>query len=248
MAKSKKRSIKKNTMKMPPSSMLTHMAEAEETLKALEEAEEAEAAEAEEAEEAEETPSKEDAQKKAEKDTEKEEMYKILRRLMDDMGASTLSALSEMIDRAEISKLIRAHGMDEASARLFLAQQEKVRALREAEELARREADYADMRQNPLYADVDNRRAAMEAFIFRTGLSPREAYNALFAEERLEALLKDMQKEAVEKERKGKRIPALSGGAAPDKKGSAGLSEAEAWAAARAGLSREEYAKYKYAY
>lgn len=246
MAKSKKRSIQKNTVKMPPSSMLAHMAEAEEKLKALEEAEEAEKAA--ETEAAEEAPAKETAPKEPEKDTEKEEMYKILRRLMDDMGASTLSALSEMIDRAEISKLIRAHGMDEASARLFLAQQEKVRALREAEELARREADYADMRQNPLYADVDERRAAMEAFIFRTGLSPREAYNALFAEERLEALLRDVQKEAVEKERKAKRIPALSGGAAPDKKGSAGLSEAEAWAAARAGLSREEYAKYKYAY
>ena len=60
--------------------------------------------------------------------------------------------------------------------------------------------------------------------------------------------LADAQKEAVEKDRKSKRIPALSGGAAPDKKGDTRLSEAEAWAAARAGLSREEYAKYKYAY
>lgn len=232
MAKSKKRSLPKNDKKPAPASLRAH-AEAAEAL--LESEEESEALHVPK----EETPRK---------DAEKEEMLIILRRLMDDMGADSLFALSEMIDRAEIRKLVEGHGLDENAARLFLSQQEKVRALREAEALARREAIYAVMRKEPLYEDVDLHRDAIEALILRTGLSPKEAYNALFAEARLSMLLEEAEKKELREEKKARRIPALSGGNAPDTKVGAGLSALESWAADKAGMTKEEYAKYKYNY
>ncbi len=186
--------------------------------------------------------------KKAEADAEKEALNRVIRRLMDDMGAENLAALSEMIDRAEMQKLVRVHRLDEGAAKLFLAQQEKVRALREAEGRAAREAMYAEMRTDPLYTDVETRKNALEAFFLRTGVSPKEAYNALFGEERLRCMQREMEEKSAAAEKKAKHIPALAGGDAPDTKGHIRLSEAESWAAARAGMTPAEYARYKYAY
>ncbi len=242
MAKTKKRPMPrdgKKTAGVTPASKLTHMAAVEDVILEAEEKEEMSAEETK-------VPSK--AKENEKEDAEKAEMYALLRRLMDDMGADSLSAFAEMIDRAEMEKLIRVHGLDENAAKLFLSQQEKVRALREAKAAAAREAIYAEMRTNPLYADVDNRRNALEAFIFRTGVSPKEAYNALFGEERLEKMRKEMEEKMSAAEKTAKRIPALSGPDAPDTKGHIQLSEAEKWAAAGAGMTPEEYARYKYSY
>lgn len=246
MAKPKKRFLQRNeNKKMEPASLraLAEMAEAlTETLPDAENETETETPVT-KPEETEET-----TNQKPLETAETEEVYKILRRLMDDMGAESLSALSAMIDKAEMQKLVRAHGLDENAARLFLAQQEKVRTLREAEEMARREAIYAVMRNEPLYEDVDLHRDAIEALILRTGLSPKEAYNALFAEARISALLEEAEKKALREEKKSRRIPALSGGNAPDSKVGAGLSALESWAADKAGMTKEEYAKYKYSF
>ncbi len=247
MAKKKKSPVPQDKNKaagVTPASRMMHAEIAEKLLLeelAAEEVKEEIEEETEEKTEAEE-------EKEPQKDPEKEQMYRLLRRLMDDMGASNMGALSEMIDRAETQKLIRSYGLSETAAKLFLAQQEKVRALREAEAAANREAMYAQMRQNPIYADIDEKKAVMEAFMLRTGVTPKEAYNALFGEERLEALRREFEEEKRTAEKKAKHIPALSGGGAPDKAGHQKLSEAEKWAAKRAGMTPEEYARYKYAY
>jgi len=243
MAKTKKRPMPRDGKKMAgltPASKLAHMAAVEDVI--------LEAEEKEEERKAEENARPSKAKENQKEDAEKAEMYALLKRLMDDMGADSLSAFGEMIDRAETEKLIRVHGLDRDAAKLFLSQQEKVRALREAKAAAAREAIYAEMRTNPLYADVDSRRSALEAFIFRTGVSPKEAYNALFGEERLEKMRKEMEEKMSAAEKHAKRIPALSGPDAPDTKGHIQLSEAEKWAAAGAGMTPEEYARYKYSY
>ncbi len=240
MAKTKKKPVEKTkkTMGISPAAQLARNAAAEEELLLMEEAEAAEMPEEEvKAEEKAPVP-----------DAEKEEMRRLLSRLMDDMGAESLSALSEMIDRAEAEKLVRVHGLSEEAAGIFLRQQEKVRALRAAERAAAREAAYAEMRRDPLYDDVDTYREAIEALCFRTGLSAKEAYNALFAEARHRRMKEKMAEEALAENKKAKRIPALSGGDAADAGGSMRLSEAEKWAAAHAGLTPTEYARYKYAH
>ncbi len=233
MAKSKKRPMKtdaKPEAKMTAASAHAHM--------------EAASAFAEEPE----TEVKEKAVPAVEKDEEKEMLLGLVKRLMDDMGATSLSDLSAMIDKAEERKLMHAHGLSEEAAKLFLSQQEKVRTLRAAKAAAAREAVYAGMRLDPLYDDVDARKEAVEALILRTGLSPKEAYLALFAEERLKKLQKEMDEKETAADKKAKKIPALSGGDAPDAQRSMQLSEAENRMAKKAGMTPEEYAKYKYAY
>ena len=181
-------------------------------------------------------------------DEEKETLLKIVKRLMDDMGAGSLAELSDMIDRAEERKLVSVYGLSEEGAKLFLSQQEKVRALRAAEAAAAREAVYADMRHDPLYDDVDEKKEMVERLILKTGISPKEAYFALFAEDRLRRLLKAVEGKEAEAEKKAKHIPALSGGNAPSEARSEKLSETEKRFAEKAGITPEEYAKYKFAY
>ncbi len=239
MAKTKKKSAGKteNRVGLSPASQLARNAAAEELLLLIEEPGAEEAAKEEEKEK----------EKAPAPDAEKDEMRKIIERLMDDMGAESLAALSEMIDRAEEEKLVRVHGLSGEAAALFLAQQEKVRALRAAERTAAREAAYAEMRKDPLYEDVDTYRDAIEMLVLRTGLSAKEAYNALFAEERARRMKEQMAEEVLLSEKKARRIPALSGGDAREESGSVRLSEAEKWAAKRAGLTPTEYARFKYA-
>ncbi len=239
MAKSKKRPVpgdEKKRAEMTPASKMAKNAAAEELFSEAEEAEELQVEE------------KESMEAAPAEDAEKAEMHRLLRRLMDDMGAGSLAALSDMIDRAEMQKLVRTYGFDEQSAKLFLAQQEKVRALKAAEAKAAREAIYAEMKNDPLYDDVDARKSALEAFIFRTGVTPREAYNAIFGEARLRRLQQEVETEKSLADKKSKHIPALAGGDAPDTKGQFKLSEAEKWAAKRAGMTPAEYARYKNAY
>ncbi len=254
MAKAKKRSMPqngKNAASVTPASRIAQAKAAEALLLEALSAEEEKEAKTEEKTKAEEETAeetKEEGKKEVPFDAEKAEMMAILRRLMEDMGAGGLSALSEMIDKAEMKKLMGTYGLDENAAKLFLAQQEKMRALKEAEAASKREAMYAAMRQDPLYMDVDDRKAAMEAFMFRTGTTPKEAYNALFGEERFLALRREMEEEKVAKDKKAKAIPALSGGDAPMGEGYQKLTEAERWAAKSAGMTPEEYARFKYAY
>ena len=248
MAKTKKRPVpqdKKTAAGVSTASKIAQAEMAEELLLSAlpEEAIENEAEETEEnAEKTEKTGKEEPA------DKEKAEMLVLLKRLMDDMGITGMNELAEKIDEAEKRKLIHTYGLDEAAASLFLEQQAKMRALREAKEMAAREAMYAEMRSEPFYADIDSRKGALEAFILRTGVTPRQAYGALFAEERLEALRREMEEKKTSAEKKAKHIPALSGGDAPDSEGYRKLSEAEKWAAERAGMTPQEYARYKYAY
>ncbi|MDD6308215.1 MAG: hypothetical protein PUB07_02525 [Clostridia bacterium] len=197
---------------------------------------------------------KEEPEERSKKAKEKEpndelaELRALLQRLMDDLGIQDMQELSARIDQAEIQKLTEGYGLTGEAAQLFLAQQEKVRALRAAQKAAQREAEYASLSNDPLYADIGDKRAEIEAFILRTGVSPREAYGALYAEERLRSLLEEQGEKAAEKEKKAHAIPALSGGNAQEKPGHVRLSDAEIWAAERAGMTPTEYAKYKYSY
>ncbi len=170
----------------------------------------------------------------------------IVRRLMDDLGISDVRELGAQIDKAEMQKLMTGHGLSEEGARLFLMQQEKLRQMRAAREASERRAEIERLKKEPLYADIEEKADALEAYSFRTGLGAKEAYNALFAEEKLRALLADMDKSAADAEKKSKKISALSGGGAQDTGAHIKLSDAEVWAAAGAGMTPAEYAKYKF--
>lgn len=244
MKKTKKPSAKKAETGMAPRDVFATQAIAEEELSALLTPQEAEEKKAEDA------PLQEEAPKKKQDDVLPRELAllkEILSRLMDDLGVYDLAALREAIDRAEIQKLMAGHNLSEDAARLFLAQQEKLRTARLSRRASERRAEMEALRKDPFYADIDDHMDALEAFCFRTGLGAREGYNALFAEKKLRSLLKDNQEQATEKEKKAKNIPALSGGGAPEKSAHVKLTEAEMWAAERAGMTPAEYAKYKYA-
>ena len=98
------------------------------------------------------------------------------------------------------------------------------------------DAEIEEMKKNPYYGDIDEVRAEVLEYAKGHGLSPRQAYGALYAE-----------KKADEEERKSKKIGALSqkGNAGDDDFEEGALSHNEYWAAKKAGMSLAEYLKYK---
>ena len=80
------------------------------------------------------------------------------------------------------------------------------------------------------------------------GITAKEAYNVLFAEQRAEELSRQAELSASlsEKQKQSRKIPALSSsGGVVSRSGGLNLSSKEIAAAKAAGIDPAEYAKYK---
>ena len=95
------------------------------------------------------------------------------------------------------------------------------------------------LRDDPYYGDIEEKLSEVLDYARRHGVSAKEAYRALFAEEKA--------KELMSKEQKNKaKISALSqGGNSTEAEDGGVLSPAEIWAAKKAGMSIADYLKYK---
>ncbi len=101
----------------------------------------------------------------------------------------------------------------------------------------RREA--LSLRDDPYYDDIESKLSEVLDYARRHGVSAKEAYRALFAEEKAKELMKKEQKNKA-------KISALSqGGNSADAEDTGVLSPDEIWAAKKAGMSISDYLKYK---
>ncbi len=104
------------------------------------------------------------------------------------------------------------------------------------------------LRQNPFYADIENVADEVMEAARERGLTPKEAYAVLFAEQRAEHLQKAAAQAAAVQAAAAleKRIPALSSsGNAAGRLPKISLSPAEEEFAMAAGIDPAEYQKYK---
>jgi len=113
------------------------------------------------------------------------------------------------------------------------------------------ENDYSDeielLSKNPIYADIHENRDEIARFAAAKGVSLKEAYNALYAERRIDDISKIIEQRVLNdlSKKHSRRISALPGGSASDDAPVIDLSAAELRIASAAGITPTDYHKYK---
>lgn len=111
--------------------------------------------------------------------------------------------------------------------------------LKEELEKAKKGGEDKQMQENPFYEDMERAREQVEKFAAEHNLTPQQAYGALFGEKKYD------EKSREEKMKKAK-ISALSQNGNKGEDFEEGvLSKNEHWAAKKAGMSLQDYLKYK---
>ena len=141
-----------------------------------------------------------------------------------------LAKMQEGGDNAKVIELIERYREQIDSLKKKLSEYEQ-------EDSERQEA--LSLRDDPYYDDIESKLSEVLDYARRHGVSAKEAYRALFAEEKAKtAMAKDKKNRA--------KIPALSQGGNSGEYADEGvLSPDEIWAAKKAGMSIADYLKYK---
>lgn len=104
---------------------------------------------------------------------------------------------------------------------------------------SRAREDALSLKEQPYFGDIDNVVDEVLEYSLAHNITPKEAYCALYAEEKAKKLMNKSEKES-------KNIAALSseGNKSPEPEEGV-LSGDELWAAKKAGMSLADYLKYK---
>ena len=113
------------------------------------------------------------------------------------------------------------------------------------------EKDYGDeldsLCRNPVYADIHQNKDEVSAFAAKKNLSLKEAYNALYAERRINDIAKLIEHRVLNdlSKKQSRRIPSIPGGSAAPETPAVELSASELKIASAAGISAADYYNYK---
>lgn len=173
----------------------------------------------------------------------------IIDRLMASTGATTPEELVSRMDAIELSRRMKERGVDEDTAREMLRMETENRGHRAREAARNFDKDIQDLANDPYYSDIADVRDDVEEFAQSRGMSVKEAYNALFAEERARKLIEQAKQDAIASNdlKASKKIAGLSqsGNSSASGGGAVKLSPAELSIAKAAGMTPQEYFDYK---
>lgn len=173
----------------------------------------------------------------------------IIDRIMAATGARTPEEIISKMDAIDLSRRMKERGVDEETAREMLRMEEENRGHRAREAAMNFDRDINELSANPMYADIADVRDDVEEFARDRGMSIKEAYNALFAEDRARKLIEQAKADAVASKelRDSKKIAGLSqsGNSSASGGGAVKLSPAELSIAKAAGMTPQEYFDYK---
>lgn len=177
---------------------------------------------------------------------ENADLKRVVDRVMDGAGTRDPRELENKMDDLTLQQYIEQQGMDENTARVFLMQQKKLAEL----ERSKKDVEYKDeiskLKDNPFYADIDEVSEDVIEYAKAKGLTVREAYNALFADQRAQEMARQKENEIMQMKKQDKKISALSSaGNAPAQKNTVKLSAQEAEYAKAAGMTPADYARFK---
>lgn len=171
---------------------------------------------------------------------------KILNRVMEGAGARDPKELESRMDELTLKDYIENQGYDENTARLFLMQQKENAKLKSSLSEVSYKEELAELKDNPFYSDIEEVKEDVFDYAKAKGLTVRESYNALFGEQRALELQSEKKSAQIQEKKNNKRIAALSSsGNSTENKNSIKLSADERAYAEAAGMTPEDYAKYK---
>ncbi len=187
------------------------------------------------------------AKLKAEREKNRE-LEGAIGRLYQRTGATNPGELMGLMDSFDLAQYMNEHGVDEETAKKFIAIQKENSALKMQGSRNNFDKEAAELSGNPLYDDIEEVYDEVAEYADKKGLTLKEAYNVLFGEARAEKIRKAAEEEALNKSRvrDSKKIKGLSQrGNASAEEEDFGLSADEIKTAKRAGMPLKEYAKYK---
>lgn len=180
---------------------------------------------------------------------EAKQIRPIIDRLMASTGATTPEELVSRMDAIELSRRMKERGVDEETAREMLRMETENRSLKSKEAARNFDKDIQDLANDPYYSDIADVRDDVEEFAQSRGMSVKEAYNALFAEDRARKLIEQAKQDAIASNdlKASKKIAGLSqgGNSGGSGGGAVKLSPAELSIAKAAGMTPQEYFDYK---
>ena len=177
---------------------------------------------------------------------ENTDLKKVVNRVMDGAGTRDPRELENKMDDLTLQNYIEQQGMDENTARVFLMQQKKIAEYERSKGDTALKEEIAGLRDKPFYADITEVEEDVIEYAKAKGLTAKEAYNALFADQRAEELVREKENLLMQEKKHDKKISALSSaGNAPANKNAVKLtSEEAAWAKA-SGMTPADYARFK---
>jgi hypothetical protein len=172
---------------------------------------------------------------------------KATKRFMEQVGVSDLDELNRRMDAFEADKLTKQGVPADLASRIASTE----RQLKEQQAVLHRQkydVEAEKLKSDPFYSDLDEYREELEDIASRTGSTLKEAYLSQHAERRLkerEAEIEARVKSNKEK-RQAKKVDTSPTGTSSNKSTRrVSLSSDERSIAKAAGMTPEEYAKYK---
>jgi hypothetical protein len=185
-------------------------------------------------------------QERAEKKAYKEKLRQyegVFERLYNSTGATNPEELAGRMDNIELAQMMQREGVREDMARRMLNMQRENSELKKQGDRRRFDDEITELSGNPMYDDILDVRDEVEEYAQKKGLTPKEAYNALYGEARAEKMKNASAKQKI---KENKKIHGLSQrGNAAEASGTYGLTPNELAAAKMGGMTPKEYAAYK---
>ena len=173
----------------------------------------------------------------------------IVSRLYESTGASTPEELLGRMDNIELAKVMKSRNIDEDTARFIMGMQNENRELKKQSDRRNFDTEISELSGNPMYDDILDVRDEVEEYALQKGLTPREAYNALYGEARAAKMSEAAKKAAIEQQKikDSKKIRGLSqrGNGTSVDGNTYNLSASELAVCRATGMTPKEYAAYK---
>ncbi len=176
-------------------------------------------------------------------------MESVISRLYQSTGAGSPEELLGRMDNIELAQYMNAHGVDEGTAKLIMDTMRENRDLKRQSDRRNFDTEISELSGNPMYDDILDVRDEVEEYALQKGLTPREAYNALYGEARAAKMSEAAKKAAIEQQKikDSKKIRGLSqrGNGTSVDGNTYNLSASELAVCRATGMTPKEYAAYK---
>jgi len=171
---------------------------------------------------------------------DQDKYIKAARKLTDATGKDIDSLLQEM-DSIETQKHVES-GMSEEQAKAYVAMQRKIEEMEIKQNKQKYDIEFAELKSNPFYSDAESNREDLESFANRTGLSIKQAYNALYGDLKYADMERTLEQKILNNlQKKQQKAVDVSPTAETSVKPKVNLSKDQMEIAKMAGMTPQEY-------
>lgn len=170
----------------------------------------------------------------------------IAEKIMQQAGVTDAEEFQKRLDALEVQSLTKG-GMDPRVAEAFVTQQKETADLKRRLQKQEFDTEANTLKSNPFFADIEDHREELEAMSLRMNLPLEQVYMAVRGKERMKEMESQIEQRvaANQKKKQNAKVETTGGGGSQKKASKVNLTADEKAIAKAAGMTPEEYAKYK---